>query len=49
MGSLDKKTISAELPQTVIDKEKDKIKDLKTDELLALILIELRQANGKIG
>ena len=48
MGSLDKKVIAAELPQTTVDKEKDKTKALKVEELLQLILIELRQLNGKI-
>ena len=48
MGSLDKTVISSELPQETIDKEKDKTKALKVEELLQLMLIELRQLNGKI-
>jgi len=48
MGTLDARPISEPIPEPVIDGEKDKTKDLKVEELLQLILIELQRLNGSI-
>jgi len=48
MGTLDARTISEPVQAEVIDGEKDKTKDLKVEELLQLILVELKRLNGSL-